>query len=174
VRASLVALAQVVDMAVTDGTLPRNVVRGVKRPRISKSLGHDLQHWQPAELVKFRRHSDSDPLAGAWRLTLCGLTRADVLGLRWSDVDLTTGIVSVSQGRVPVGKGDHTDMPKSEQRRRSVPVEVIARQRRQRSGRRRQRSRDRCRSAFSRETLPFVRGTTKAPSRAEIREGAFV
>lgn len=128
VRAALVALAQAVDLAVADGMLTRNVVRGVRRPRQSTKLGRDLEHWQPEQLLAFRHHVDGDDLAGAWRLTLCALTRADVLGLRWSDVNLDAGTVTVAQGRVQLhhdGPRSHVDEPKSEQRRRTVPVEVI-------------------------------------------------
>ena len=125
VRAALVALGQAFDMAAREGTLPRNVARLARRPRVRKRVGRDLEHWQPAELMRFREHADADPLAGAWRLTLCGLTRADILGLRWSDVDLVAGVASVSQGRVPLNHGDHTDEPKSAQRVRAVPVEAI-------------------------------------------------
>lgn len=128
VRAALVALAQAVDLAVLDGTLSRNVVRGVKRPRQVQRVGRDLEHWQPEQLLRFRKHSYTDDLAAAWRLSLCALSRADVLGLRWSDVDLEAGTVTVAQGRVQLqdgGQRSHVDEPKSEQRRRTVPVEVI-------------------------------------------------
>jgi integrase len=128
VRAALVAFAQAVDLAVSDGLLARNVVRGVKRPRQARQVGRDLEHWQPAELPRFRKHADADPLAAAWRLTLSGLTRADVLGLRWSDVNLDAGTVSITQGRVQLqrdGQRAVVDEPKSEQRRRTIPVEVI-------------------------------------------------
>jgi integrase len=130
VRGALVALGQAVDLAVSDGTLPRNVVRGVKRPRQTSRVGRDLQHWQPSELVTFRAHADGHEYAAAWRLTLSGMTRADVLGLRWSDVDLEAGTVKIAQGRVQLhdgGERSHVDKPKSEQRRRTVPVEVIHR-----------------------------------------------
>lgn len=128
VRAALVALGQVLDMGVADGTLTRNVARGVKRPRQATKLGRDLKHWQPSVLPKFRAFTDRDGLAAAWRLTLSGLTRADVLGLRWSDIDLEAGTVTVAQGRVQLqdgGQRSHVDEPKSAQRRRTVPVEVI-------------------------------------------------
>ena len=60
-----------------------------------KRGGRDLEHWLPEELQTFREVADNDPLAAAWRLTLCGLTCADVMGLRWSDVDLEESIVTV-------------------------------------------------------------------------------
>jgi integrase len=128
VRAAMIALSQALDMAVHEGILRTNPARGVKRPRVMERKGTDLEHWQPGDLLKFRDHADADSLAAAWRLTLCGLTRADILGLRWSDVDLGKGTVTVRQGRVALqmdGQASHVDAPKSAQRRRTVPVELI-------------------------------------------------
>lgn len=136
VRAAMVALGQVLDMAVHDGLVRENVSRGVKRPRVVERVGTDLEHWNPAQLLGFRDYVD-DPRTdtegrtwqpAAYRLTLSGLTRSDVLGLRWSDVDLDHGTVTVRQGRVALaasGAGTHTDAPKSAQRRRTVPVEML-------------------------------------------------
>jgi integrase len=125
VRAALVALGQVLDMAMREGTISRNVTRLVKRPRLRQVAGTDLQHWQPAELIRFVQQADADPLAAAWRLTVCGMTRADVLGLRWSDVDLTEGVARISQGRVALYAGSTVDDPKSEARRRALPMEAM-------------------------------------------------
>lgn len=125
VRASLVALGQALDVAVREGTVTRNVARLARRPRVRRTAGTDLEHWQPADLLRFREHTDTDQLAGAWRLTLCGMTRADVLGLRWSDVDLAAGIVRISQGRVALDRASHVDDPKSDARRRALPVEAM-------------------------------------------------
>jgi len=125
IRAALVALAQALDMAAREGTITTNVVRLARKPRVRTVVGTDLEHWQPADLIRFVSEADADPLAAAWRLTACGLTRADVLGLRWTDLDLENGIATVSQGRVAVDRTTVTDDPKSASRRRSVPVEVI-------------------------------------------------
>jgi integrase len=126
VRAAMVALGQAFDMAVRDGVIARNAVRLARRPRQRRRVkGTELEHWQPEELEQFRDHADSDRLAAAWRLTLCGLTRADVLGLRWSDVDLLNGVVGIAQGRVALDHGDHIDATKSEQRDRQIPVEML-------------------------------------------------
>lgn len=125
VRAALVALGQAVDLAVHDGTLGTNPVRIARLLRHRKVVGKDLQHWQTTELIRFRDHADTDDLAGAWRLTLSGMTRADVMGLRWSDLDLEAGVASVSQGRVALDHGDLVDDAKSAQRVRVVPFEAI-------------------------------------------------
>ncbi len=128
VRAAMVALGQVLDLAVEDELVKRNVSRGIKRPKIEQKKGGDLEHWSPAQFAIFREHADTTDLAAAWRLTAAGLTRADVLGLRWSDVDLDTGTVTVRQGRVPLqngGQRSHISEPKSEQRRRTIPVEEM-------------------------------------------------
>jgi len=134
VSTSRVAMNSARVSAVRDGLVPSNPVKQVRRPRKRKRVGDDLEHWPTdgtgsdarcPDMDAFRATADADPLAGAWRLTLCGLTRADVMGLRWSDVDLEAGVVTVRQGRVALDSGDATDEPKSAQRRRRVPVETI-------------------------------------------------
>lgn len=125
VRAALIALSQALDLAARENTVSRNVARLARRPRSRTVAGTDLEHWQPEQLRAFVEHSDTDELAAAWRLTACGLTRADVLGLRWSDIDFGDGVVRVSQGRVALGKGFHVDDPKSLSRRRALPVEAM-------------------------------------------------
>lgn len=72
--------------------------------------------------------SGLDCLADAWRLTLSGTTRADVMGLRWEGVDLNADTVTVVQGRVhSISKGGETYVgnPKSAQHVRAVHVEAI-------------------------------------------------
>jgi integrase len=126
VRSVRVALQQAFDLALAEGTVSRNVVKLAKWPKVRTVRGVDLEHWQPAQLIRFREHADLDRLAGAWRLTLSGMTRADVMGLRWSDLDLDDGVASVSVGRVALENGGtEQNDPKSAQRVRAVPFEAI-------------------------------------------------
>jgi len=118
-------LAQALDLAMREGAISRNVARLARHPRIRKIAGTDLDHWKPEELQQFLNHADIDPLAAAWRMTCTGMTRADVLGLRWTDIDTETGLVKISQGRVALDQADHTDDPKSQARRRAIPVEAM-------------------------------------------------
>jgi integrase len=82
--------------------------------------------WEPQELITFRTVADQDEWAAAWRLTLCGLRRSEVLGMRWDAIDLTSGEVVVQAGRVLLdGKRTATDDPKSSASHRTVPVEAM-------------------------------------------------
>ena len=124
VAATLGALSQVIDQALREGLVTRNLVRLVKRLRNGDR--RELVCWSPAQAATFRAHALSDRYAAGWLLATCGLRRSEVLGMRWSDVDLDAGTVTVSQGRVSVTPTyDDTDKPKSPQSARTVPVGVI-------------------------------------------------
>ena len=126
IRSVKIALQQAFDLALAESTITRNVVKLAKWPKVRNVRGLDLVHWQPAQLIRFRDHADDDRFAGAWRLTLSGMTRADVMGLRWSDLDLQEGIASISMGRVALEDGStEQNDPKSAQRVRAVPFEAI-------------------------------------------------
>ena len=82
--------------------------------------------WEPFELIKFRAVADQDDWAAAWRLTLCGLRRSEVMGLRWDAVDLDRGEIMVQAGRVLLdGHRTAIDDPKSSASHRTVPVEEM-------------------------------------------------
>lgn len=78
--------------------------------------------WTPEQAATFRAHISSDRLAACWLLTLAGLRRSEVLGLRWADVDLDAGTITVAQGRVVVGGGTVTGAPKSTRSARTLPM----------------------------------------------------
>lgn len=95
----------------------RSVCGLCKRPR---QLRTDPQRWTAAEAAQFRAHVLTDRLAAAWLLSLAGLRRSEVLGLRWEDVDLNAGLVRIKRARVAVTPArDAVDEPKSEQSRRA-------------------------------------------------------
>ncbi|MGV7394690.1 site-specific integrase, partial [Mycobacterium kansasii] len=66
-------------------------------------------------------------LDACWLLTLGGLRRSEVLGLRWSDIDHDARTVTVAQGRVVVGGGTVTGAPKSHRSARTLllPPDVL-------------------------------------------------
>jgi integrase len=83
--------------------------------------------WTPEELIQSRAVADEDDWATGWRLTLCGLRRSEVLGLKWEAVDLARGEVVVQAGRVLLGRTRTATDPKSSASHRTVPVEEIHR-----------------------------------------------
>ncbi|WP_163766976.1 tyrosine-type recombinase/integrase [Mycolicibacterium parafortuitum] len=121
----LVVLSSALDDAAKRGLVVRNVARLVDRPKIEH---REMSTWTPAEAATFREHSRADRLHACWLLTLAGLRRSEVLGLRWTDVDLDAGTVAIAQGRVVVqGEGTMTGDPKSHRSRRvlSMPADVV-------------------------------------------------
>jgi integrase len=120
---ALGALRQVLDFGVSNGLLVSNPAARVQAPRRQRGDRRPTAVWEPADLVAFRRVADTDPWAAAWRLTLCGLRRSEVLGMSWSSVDIEAGTVKVEAGRVVVSGESLIDDPKSDASARVVPVE---------------------------------------------------
>jgi integrase len=94
---TLGAIRQVLAYGISSGLLSINVAASVKAPRKRHSDATAVAVWEPAELIKFRAVADQDEWAAAWRLTLCGLRRSEVLGMMWDCVDLAQGEVSGSR-----------------------------------------------------------------------------
>lgn len=79
--------------AIKWSVLVRNPVEASDPPRPSSKP--EMQTWRADELGTFLRGVD-DRLAGAWwLLATTGMRRGEVLGLRWSDIDLDSGRLQV-------------------------------------------------------------------------------
>jgi integrase len=127
---ALGTLRQVLAFGVSIGVLASNPARDVKARRKRKGDRRDVDVWEQADLIQFREQVDADDTAwvpAAFRLTLCGLRRSEILGLSWDAVDLNAGTVRVEASRVKTGKGYQTerDDPKSDASARTVAVETI-------------------------------------------------
>jgi integrase len=79
--------------------------------------------WSKAEVRKFLRIATSTRLHAAWRLSLYGLRRGEVLGLRWSDIDLKAKTLTVTQARVLVDYKVRIEEPKSHNGKRTLPLD---------------------------------------------------
>jgi integrase len=88
--------------AVADGLIPRNVAKSIKAPRPRKKEMNALSADQAHTFLSAAR---GDRFEALYVVALhCGLREGELLGLRWEDVDLAVGTLSVrrtlSQARI--------------------------------------------------------------------------
>jgi integrase len=124
VQFTLGLLKRVFREAVRDGIIRRNPAEFVDPPR---GRQQEMQTWQPDEMRAFERKASEHRLAPAWRLTLAGLRRSEVMGLRWSDLDLEAGTVTIAQARVMLNdRTTYIKEPKTARGRRTLALDAAA------------------------------------------------
>ncbi|EGD56725.1 site-specific integrase [Gordonia neofelifaecis] len=122
-RLVLAVLRQVTKDAHRQGIISRDPSEFVEPPKAKRVAAENLDVWTREEANLFRKHTAEDRMAACWLLTLCGLRRSEVLGLRWRDVDLDAGTITVTQGRVEVtATFIDTAEPKTARGRRALPI----------------------------------------------------
>ena len=83
-----------------------------------------MQTYTPDEIRRVLRAADLDRNGHLWYLTLSGLRRAEIAGLRWEDVDFDAGTISIERGRVQVGAATvDENEPKTQASRRTLPLD---------------------------------------------------
>jgi integrase len=120
VNLMLTLLSAVLDDLERQGTLGRNVVKMVDRPA---GEHHEKNTWESEPAVAFLDTAAEDRLYAAWQLSLYGLRRGEVLGLRWSDVDLVAKTITVQWTRGMVGNEVVEKKPKSKRSIRTLPLD---------------------------------------------------
>src|ERR671917_62599 len=111
--------------AVRDDLIPRNVAVG-ERPRSSRNRQEVtvLSPTQAKALLTAARGTHSEALYVAAVHT--GLRQGELLGLKWSDVDLEAGKLSVRRSLKVTEDGLNFGPPKNKASRRSVPLNKTA------------------------------------------------
>ncbi len=118
----LVVLGKALDDAVRAGHLPRNAARLVQKPRRTAPT---TRRWTEQEADAFLRAAERDRLYACWRLSMIGLRRGELLGLRWCDLDLNGRELHVQQARVALNDGTTIICPpKTVRSRRSLPIDL--------------------------------------------------
>jgi integrase len=121
VNQALMLLGSVLEDAVRQGTVSRNVAKMVERPEHRK---HETKTWTEGQAAAFLEAVEDDRLSGAWQLSLYGLRRGEVLGLCWSDVDFQAKTITIQRARVEVtGSGVVEVGPKTERGKRTLPMD---------------------------------------------------
>ncbi len=106
--------------AVRWSLIPRNVTESVKAPRPAPEEMHPLSAEEARKLVNAAR---GDRLEALYVLAIhTGMRRGELLGLKWSDVDLENARVSIQRTltRVDNGKRHALGDPKTKKSRRTV------------------------------------------------------
>lgn len=107
--------------AVEVGLLGRNPVQGVKRPRAQAPA---MKVWTVGQARTFLAHTAAHRLAIAWELLLGrGLRRGELLGLRWSSVNLEEGYLAVDETLIVAAGKTASSRPKTTAGRRRVPLD---------------------------------------------------
>jgi integrase len=109
--------------AVRWGRLPRNPADHAEPP---KPRTAEMKVWSAEQLRVFLEQVESDRLHAAWLLmATTGMRRGEVLGLRWVDVNLEVGRLSVVQTLALVRERLIFGEPKTAKGRRSVALDRV-------------------------------------------------
>jgi len=119
----LTVLGKVMKEAVREGYVGSNVVDRVRKPRRAP---REMQTWTAAQMSRFLASVADDPLVGVWHVAALGLRRGELLGMRWSDIDLDASTLVIRQARVQAGKETVVGDPKTDRGRRTVPLHSAA------------------------------------------------
>lgn len=102
--------------------LDRNPAARAKAPTGAR---RESNTWNSAELAAFLAGMANDPHYALWvLLATTGLRRGEALGLRWSDIDLKRGTLSVAQTITTIRHRLVVTSPKSDRSRRQIALDV--------------------------------------------------
>ena len=108
--------------AVRWSLVSRNVADAADPPRVAR---RQVRTWSAREVKHFLSHVEADRLCAAYVLAATtGMRRGEILGLRWRDVDLEAGRVSVSQTLVLVEGEVLVSEPKTARGRRMIALDA--------------------------------------------------
>src|SRR5215213_8116609 len=114
-------LQKALDQAVIDDLIPRNVANG-ERPRSSRSQ-KEAKALSPAQVRALLTAAHEQRNEALYVVAVhTGLRKGELLGLRWTDVDLDTGRLSVRGSLKVTDHGLALGPTKNKASRRSVPL----------------------------------------------------
>jgi integrase len=103
--------------AVLDRVITVNPVIGSKLPKRDGKAQH--RTWTGPQAAEFLEATARTRWYPIWQLALAsGMRRGELCGLRWEDVDLEAGVVSVERSTTQLGQERVTTTPKNHERRK--------------------------------------------------------
>ncbi len=106
------------------GLIEHNVARHVEPPRLGPSSARALTTEEAARIISASEGTRFHPFFAVAIAT--GMRRGELLGLRWSDVDLDRGMLTVRQALADDHRGGYYVKPTKTNRERCVPLAPIA------------------------------------------------
>lgn len=116
----LTVLSMALDDAMAQGLVLRNVARLVERPKMKKK---QMKTWTAEQAAAFLTATAAERLAVGWMLSMYGMRRGEVMGLRWCDVDLVAKTLTIAKTRTPMDGTVIEEDPKSERSARTLPLD---------------------------------------------------
>jgi integrase len=129
-RAMASCLGRALDKAVKWNLITRNPADGADKPQLTRPK---MKTWTREELSTFLALTEADRLYPLWRvLAMTGMRRGEALGLRWSDVDMESGTLSIQRSRTQAGyEAVEQDTKTGRSRVVALDAETVAALRRQ-------------------------------------------
>jgi len=110
--------------AVRWGRISRNPVDAADPPTMKGAGGREMKTWNAPQLKAFLAAVKDERLAPLFHLlAMTGMRRGEALGLRWEDVDLEAGPLSVRRALIPMGATVIVSEPKTAKSRRSIALD---------------------------------------------------
>lgn len=113
----------VLDYGMERRELAHNVAAPMKKV---PAVHREMDTYTPDEIRKLLKSADTDRNGHLWYLALNGLRRSEIAGLKWSDIDFTSGTLTVRRSRVELGGGAFAvveNEPKTQASRRTLPLD---------------------------------------------------
>jgi integrase len=111
-------LHRALGQAARQGLVARNVADFVERPRVER---HEVTVLDLGQARQFEKAAGEDPNEGLYVLAITtGMRQSELLGLRWRDVDLHRGYLSVTNTLVKPGRCPVFGPPKTRKSRRRI------------------------------------------------------
>ena len=123
IRKHHILLHTALSAACRRGVLSTNPVQRATPPRATCT---DIHYYTPAQLSRLLDEVEGLPLELPVKLACClGLRRSEVLGLRWRDVDLQAGLLTIRRARTTVGARVVEKEPKTADSLRTLSISAL-------------------------------------------------
>lgn len=123
IRKHHILLHTALDAAFRQGAIAANPVQRATPPRPVCTAVH---YYTPAQLSRLLDEVEDLPLELPVKLACClGLRRGELLGLRWRDVDLQAGLLTIRRARTTVGARVVEKEPKTADSLRTLSIRTL-------------------------------------------------